>query len=222
SRGDYPTDEKHDDKSDVGQESEKLRLISTVASPARECYSPVCREMGYWESERQHSLDDELPAHPDAGNNLQCFLEANSPQPCRPLGHELNTSQINHTSANNKVSYDSFPFIERGVNFSSSYKAQPSDGEMEHSFTRRRDTPQDKLRQSKTNHKNHYNARNVVQSEVHCLLKENNKYTTADTDDTISWHDIGNSLDRTFFWVFFLVTNTVTVVILVLFVKSDP
>uniref|UniRef100_A0A2C9LPE5 Uncharacterized protein n=1 Tax=Biomphalaria glabrata TaxID=6526 RepID=A0A2C9LPE5_BIOGL len=41
------------------------------------------------------------------------------------------------------------------------------------------------------------------------------------TDQEVTWHDIGNSLDRWLFWIFFLVTNTVTVVILVLFIRND-
>ncbi|KAH9502940.1 hypothetical protein Btru_072420 [Bulinus truncatus] len=40
-------------------------------------------------------------------------------------------------------------------------------------------------------------------------------------DGELSWHEIGNSLDRWLFWIFFLVTNTVTVVILVLFIRND-
>ena len=38
---------------------------------------------------------------------------------------------------------------------------------------------------------------------------------------SVTWHDVGNSLDRCLFWVFFLVTNTVTCTIMGMFIWGD-
>ncbi|GFN92343.1 hypothetical protein PoB_001884900 [Plakobranchus ocellatus] len=69
----------------------------------------------------------------------------------------------------------------------------------------------------------HYTS---VAPEFHHLMQGSNcghedDKKQQDGDPEITWHDIGNSLDRSLFWVFFLFTNTVTVVILVLFVRDD-
>lgn len=34
----------------------------------------------------------------------------------------------------------------------------------------------------------------------------------------VTWHEIGKSLDSILFWIFFIVTNTITTIILALFV----
>ncbi|GFR82082.1 neuronal acetylcholine receptor subunit alpha-7 [Elysia marginata] len=70
------------------------------------------------------------------------------------------------------------------------------------------------------------NRYSSVPSEVHHLLHDStsggkNEANQSGDRPEVTWHDIGNSLDRSLFWIFFLFTNTVTVIILVLFVRDD-
>ena len=68
---------------------------------------------------------------------------------------------------------------------------------------------------------------NSAPSEVHHILQDSSSGLKPEANQSnkerpdVTWHDIGNSLDRSLFWIFFLFTNTVTVIILVLFVRDD-
>ncbi|XP_067652699.1 acetylcholine receptor subunit alpha-L1-like [Haliotis asinina] len=59
------------------------------------------------------------------------------------------------------------------------------------------------------------NSEKVLPHECQRLVKEVEEMKTHE----ISWHDIGKSLDGALFWLFFIVTNTITCIILTLFVS---
>lgn len=129
---------------------------------------------------------------------------------------------MNHANDCRTHRYDGLSFAERDFCTNTSQKSPHGDNNLQISVNKRKSKFQETSKQCKPELRDKYNATNIARSEVRCLLSEDvNKEEQTGKDSDVTWHDIGNSLDRSLFWIFFLVTNTLSVFILVLFVKDD-